>query len=51
VTAYVSEPKLAKRVKAAIGVDPEKLSRDAFQRAIAELPVFRLESRSDPTPS
>jgi F420H(2)-dependent quinone reductase len=43
VTAYVSEPKLAKRVKAAIGVDPENLSPDAFQRAIAELPVFRLE--------
>jgi hypothetical protein len=47
VTAYMSEPKLAKRVKAVLGVDPENFSPDEFQRAIAELPVFRLESRSD----
>jgi hypothetical protein len=44
VTAYMSEPKLAKRVKAVLGVDPEKLSPDEFQRAIAEFPVFGLES-------
>src|SRR5262245_35615693 len=44
VTAYMTEPKLAKRVKAVLGVDPENLSPDEFQRAIAELPVFRLES-------
>jgi F420H(2)-dependent quinone reductase len=43
VTAYMSEPKLAKRVKAVLRADPEKLSPDEFQRAIAELPVFRLE--------
>jgi hypothetical protein len=44
VTAYMSEPKLAKRVKAVLGVDPKKLSPDEFQRAIAEFPVFGLES-------
>ena len=44
VTAYMREPKLSKRVKTVLGVDPEKLSPDEFQRAITELPVFRLQS-------
>jgi len=47
LTVYMTEPKLAKRVKAVLGVDPEKLGPDELQRSIAELPVFRLESGSD----
>jgi deazaflavin-dependent oxidoreductase (nitroreductase family) len=50
VTAYMSRPKLAKRVKAVLGADPQKLSTDEFQRAIAELPVFRLEPVQTSTP-
>jgi hypothetical protein len=47
VTAYMSEPKLAKRVKAVLGVDPEKLSPDEFQLAIAEFPVLASNRVSD----
>ena len=47
VTAYMSEPKLARRVKAVLGVDLEKLEPDEYQQAITELPVFRLESGAD----
>jgi len=46
-SAYTRSAKLAKRVKAILGVDSEILSPDEFQRAIDKLPVFRLESSRD----
>jgi hypothetical protein len=44
INTYISEPKLAKRIKLALRTDPEHLSADELQEAINELPVFRLES-------
>ena len=46
-TAYTRSAKLAKRVKAILGVDSEMLSPDEFRQAIDEVPVFRLESGRD----
>ena len=43
MATYVSEPKLAKRMKTALGVDPSRLDPEDLRLAISEFPVFRLD--------